>query len=272
MVKLYKNIFWATFTLIVVAIFFSLLFDTSKPPTHLSVSELVQKINSGEVKKIAVNGNNLDIELKNGDKATAKKEFESGLSQTLSNYGVNAKAFQSVSLEVQEESGARYWAGILIPTLLPLFLIGGMFWFLMRQAKSGAGQAFNFGKSNLKMFGSFKDGITFKDVAGLREAKQELEEVVDFLKNPKKFLEMGARIPRGVLLMGQPGTGKTLLARAVAGEANVPFFHISASEFVEMFVGVGASRTRDAFATAKKAAPSILFVDEIDAIGRARGA
>ena len=142
----------------------------------------------------------------------------------------------------------------------------------MRQAKGGVSQAFTFGKANLRLFASYKNRVTFKDVAGLREAKQELEEVVDFLRNPKKFLDIGARIPRGVLLMGNPGTGKTLLARAVAGESGVPFFHISASEFVEMFVGVGAARTRDAFETAKKAAPSILFIDEIDAVGRQRGA
>jgi cell division protease FtsH len=142
---------------------------------------------------------------------------------------------------------------------------------MFRSAKSGANQAFNFGRSNLRL-STFKDRVTFKDVAGLKEAKEELIEVVDFLKNPKKFLDLGARIPRGILLMGPPGTGKTLVARAVAGESNVPFFYISASEFVEMFVGVGASRTRDAFMTAKRAAPSILFIDEIDAVGRQRGA
>ena len=142
---------------------------------------------------------------------------------------------------------------------------------MFRSARSGANQAFNFGRSNLRL-STFKDRVTFKDVAGLKEAKEELIEVVDFLKNPKKFLDLGARIPRGILLMGPPGTGKTLVARAVAGESNVPFFYISASEFVEMFVGVGASRTRDAFMTAKKAAPSILFIDEIDAVGRQRGA
>ncbi|MEK7464581.1 MAG: ATP-dependent zinc metalloprotease FtsH, partial [Patescibacteria group bacterium] len=145
-------------------------------------------------------------------------------------------------------------------------------WWIFRQAKTGVNQAFTFGKINLKLFSALKDKITFKDVAGQKEAKEELEEVVDFLKNPKKFLAMGAKIPRGVLLMGQPGTGKTLLARAVAGESNVPFFHISASEFVEMFVGVGASRVRDLFQTAKRAAPSIIFIDEIDAVGRERGA
>lgn len=272
MSTLYKNIFWATLTLIFVALTFSVLFSQENAPANFSISELAAKINSGEVQKIAVNGNDLFITLKNKERAVAKKEFEAGLTQTLTNYGVQPEALQSVTLEVQDESGLRYWANLLIPTLLPLLIIGVMFWLIFRQAKVGANQVFSFGRSNLKMFGSFKDQLTFKDVAGLKEAKQELEEVVDFLKNPKKFLGMGARIPRGVLLMGPPGTGKTLLARAVAGEANVPFFHISASEFVEMFVGVGAARTRDAFQTAKKAAPSILFIDEIDAVGRERGA
>jgi len=269
--SLYKNIFWATVTLLIVAATFSLLFETGMEPINLTVSQLATKINGGEVTAITVRGDELAIDLKDGTKAISKKEREFGLSQTLNNYGVSPEALGAVNLEVKDESGLRFWMGILLPTLLPLLIIGAMFWFIFRQAKSGANQAFNFGRSNLKMFGSFKDNITFKNVAGLKEAKQELEEVVDFLKNPKKFLEMGARIPRGVLLMGAPGTGKTLLARAIAGESGVPFFHISASEFVEMFVGVGASRTRDAFQTAKKAAPAILFIDEIDAVGRERG-
>ncbi len=272
MKTLYKNIFWATLTLLIITVTFSLLFETAKAPAQLSISELVAKINSGEVTSIVVQGNDLSIDLKNGDQAVAKKESEAGLTQSLSNFGVDKKALTAVKIDIQDESGLRFWMGILVPTLLPIILLAIMFWFIFRQAKTGANQAFNFGKSNLKMFHAFKDRVTFKDVAGLKEAKQELEEVVDFLKNPKKFLDMGARIPRGVLLMGSPGTGKTLLARAVAGEAGVPFFHISASEFVEMFVGVGASRTRDAFATAKKSAPAILFIDEIDAIGRERGA
>ena len=271
-ISLSKNLFWATVTLLAISLTFSLLFQTGKAPLELSISDLVAKINKGEAEKITIRGNELFIDLKNEEKAVARKESEAGLTETLNNYGVNPKALQSVNLEVKEPGGWRFWAEILIPTLLPLIIIGAMFWFIFSQAKAGAGQAFSFGKSNLKMFSAFKDRISFKDVAGLKEAKQELEEVVDFLKNPKKFLEMGARIPRGVLLMGPPGTGKTLLARAVAGEANVPFFHISASEFVEMFVGVGAARTRDAFQTAKKAAPSILFIDEIDAVGRERGA
>jgi cell division protease FtsH len=270
--NLYKNILWAVTALILISLTFSLLFQQRQEPIELSISDLADRINQGQVEKIIVQGNSLAIDLKDGQKATSKKESELGLSQTLSNYGVDVAALRSVSLEIESESGLRFWLGVLIPTLLPLIIIGIMFWFIFRQAKAGANQAFTFGRSNLKLFGSFKDQITFKDVAGLKESKQELEEVVDFLKNPKKFLEMGARIPRGVLLMGPPGTGKTLLARAVAGEAGVPFFHISASEFVEMFVGVGAARTRDAFATAKRAAPSILFIDEIDAVGRERGA
>jgi len=269
---LYKNILWATVTLLLTAAVFSILFQTGKAPAELTVSELAGRINKGEVEKVIVRGNALYIDLKGGEKAVSKKETESGLSQTLNNYGVSAKSLQSVVVDVQDESGWRFWMGLLLPTLLPLLIIGAMFWFIFRQAKSGANQAFSFGRSNLRLFSSPKDKFSFKDVAGLKEPKEELKEVVDFLKNPKKFLQMGARIPRGVLLMGAPGTGKTLLARAVAGEANVPFFHISASEFVEMFVGVGASRTRDAFQTAKKAAPAILFIDEIDAVGRERGA
>ena len=269
---LFKNILWVAATLILISFTFAVFFEQREEPIDLTITQLVERINSGEVEKIVVRGNDLDISLKTGEKAFSKKETELGLSQTFANYGVDAAALASVGLEIEDESGARFWLGLLIPTLLPLLVIGIMFWLIFRQAKSGANQAFSFGRSNLRLFGDFKDRVTFKDVAGLKEAKQELEEVVDFLKNPKKFLEMGARIPRGVLLMGSPGTGKTLLARAVAGEAGVPFFHISASEFVEMFVGVGAARTRDAFQTAKRAAPSILFIDEIDAIGRERGA
>ncbi len=266
-----SSIFWAIVTLMVISVAFSFLMNTAPEKVKLSINELVGKINKGEVASIEVNGNDLAVKLSNGEEATSRKESESGVSETLRNLGVDQKALQAVLVSVKDESGFKFWAGILIPTLLPLIIIAVMFWMIFRQAKGGASQAFSFGKANLRMFAPFKDRVTFKDVAGLKESKQELEEVVDFLKNPKKYLEIGARIPRGVLLMGSPGTGKTLLARAVAGEANVPFFHISASEFVEMFVGVGASRTRDAFLTAKKASPAILFIDEIDAVGRERG-
>ncbi|MBI5401248.1 ATP-dependent zinc metalloprotease FtsH [Candidatus Wolfebacteria bacterium] len=272
MKSLSKNIFWAITTLLILAVIFSLVYQEQKSPAVLTVDQLVSKINSGDVVKIVVNGNDLNVELKNGEKAASKKETEAGLIETLKNYGVDSKALQKVNFSIQEESGFRFWAGIILPAVLPLIIIGIFFWLMFRQAKTGVNQAFTFGRANIKLFASFKNKITFNDVAGLKEAKQELMEVVDFLKNPKKYLDIGAKIPRGVLLLGAPGTGKTLLARAVAGEAKVPFFHISASEFVEMFVGVGAARTRDAFATAKKAAPSILFIDEIDAVGRERGA
>jgi len=267
-----KNAFGAIMTLLLIAFIFSLFYTEQKPATVLSIDQLVSKINNGEVAKIVVSGNDLKIELKDGSRAISKKEAEAGLSETLKNYGVESAALQKVSLEVKEESGFRFWMSVLIPSLLPLLIIGVFFWLMFKQARTGMSQAFTFGKANVKLFTQFKDRITFKDVAGLKEAKEELIEVVDFLKNPKKYLEIGARIPRGVLLLGPPGCGKTMLARAVAGEANVPFFHISGSEFVELFVGVGASRVRDLFQTAKKAGRCIIFIDEIDAVGRERGA
>src|SRR3990167_5772824 len=266
------NLFWAVITLIILIFSFSILLDVGPEAQPLTISELTNKISAGEVQRIIIAGNDLKIELKDKSLATARKETDSSLSETLRNYGLSDESLRKVNLEVQDESGFEFWLGILVPTLLPLIVIGVFFWLMFRQAKGGASQAFTFGRANIRLFIPTRDRITFKDVAGLREAKQELEEVVDFLKNPKKFIDIGARIPRGVLLMGLPGTGKTLLARAVAGEASVPFFHISASEFVEMFVGVGAARVRDLFQTAKKTAPSILFIDEIDAVGRERGA
>lgn len=240
---------------------------------ELSLTQLIEKINQGEIKKIAVSGNNLEITLQDETKALALKEEETALSQSLLNYGVDKEKLATMEIETIEKKDVWTW---LMPLLLvlPLVVFSLFFWMIFRQAKGGAMQAFDFTKARARLFGAeghSKEKITFKDVAGLKEAKEELMEVVDFLKNPKKFLQMGARIPRGVLLMGSPGTGKTLLARAVAGEAHVPFFHISGSEFVEMFVGVGAGRVRDLFTTAKKSAPAIIFIDELDAIGRQRG-
>ncbi len=272
MKSLSKNIFWAIVVLLILAFIFSVSYKEQKAPAVLSIDQVVSKINNNEVSKIIVNGNDLNLELKNGEKAVSKKETETGLSETLKNYGVNQDALQKAGFAVEEQSGLKFWLGILIPSILPLIIIGVFFWLMFRQAKGGVNQAFTFSRANIKLFSSFKNRVTFGDVAGLKEAKQELMEVVDFLKSPKKYQSMGAKIPRGVILYGAPGTGKTLLARAVAGEANVPFFHISASEFVELFVGIGAARTRDAFATAKKSAPAILFIDEIDAVGRERGA
>ena len=266
-----KNLLWAIVAILVVAFLVSLFVVPSKVPATLSLNQVADDINTGQITQITVNGNDLAIKMKDGSAAVSKKETELGLTDTLKNFGVSSTALQAVAVAVQDQSGWAYWGGLLAQTLLPILAIGVIFWLMFRQARTGANQAFNFGRSNLRL-STFKDKVTFKDVAGLKEAKDELIEVVDFLKNPKKFMDLGARIPRGILLMGQPGTGKTLIARAVAGESQVPFFYISASEFVEMFVGVGASRTRDAFMTAKRAAPSILFIDEIDAVGRQRGA
>jgi len=268
-----KNLLTAVGALLLITLLFSVFMTPAVEPQPLTINELVQKINASEVTKIVVNGNDLAITLTSGAEAIAKKEFETGLSDTLKNYGVDEKAFQTVALEVQDQSGGRFWLGLLIPSLLPLIILIFFFWFIFRGAKGGQNQIMSFGKANIKMSApNQKEKVTFADVAGLKEVKQELIEVVDFLKYPQKFLDIGAKIPRGVLLMGNPGSGKTLLARAVAGEAGVPFFYMSASEFVEMFVGVGASRIRDAFATAKKHSPAILFIDEIDAVGRQRGA
>jgi cell division protease FtsH len=272
MSNVFKNILWAIITLLFISFLFSLFAGGAGAPEKLSLSQVAQKITAGEVREIAVNGDELSIKLTDGKSATSKKEVEAGFTETLKNLGVSPEAIQRVKVTVQDPSGVQFWASILIPTLLPIIAIGFFFWLMFRQARTGASQAFSFGRSNIRLTTPDKEKVMFKDVAGLKEAKEELVEIVDFLKNPKKFLDLGARIPRGVLLMGPPGTGKTLIARAVAGESNVPFFHLSASEFVEMFVGVGASRTRDAFATAKKAAPAILFIDEIDAVGRQRGA
>ncbi|OGI14865.1 MAG: cell division protein FtsH [Candidatus Moranbacteria bacterium RIFCSPHIGHO2_12_FULL_54_9] len=243
-------------------------------PAPISLSELVTEINQDQVKTIVVQSNALQIELQDGKKQTASKESESSLSETLANYGIDKEKLKNVSITVKEESGFGFWLATILPFLLPFILIGAFIWFMMRQAQRGNAQALSFGTSRARMTDpkDKKKRTTFADVAGAQETKMELEEVVDFLKHPKKFLAMGAKIPKGVLLLGPPGTGKTLMAKAVAGEAGVPFFNISGSEFVEMFVGVGASRVRDLFKQAKKNAPAIVFIDEIDAVGRHRGA
>ncbi len=271
MSNLTKNIIWAIITLIVISLVLSYFVGPQTQPKTLSLSQLVSDVNANQIKQIKVNGDELDITMTDGSAAVAQKEDGTNITDTFKNLGVNDQALQGVDLQVVNQSGWQYWMSLLGPDILTLIAIMFIFWLMFRQAKSGVNQAFNFGRSNLKL-STFKDRVMFKDVAGLKEAKEELIEVVDFLKNPKKFLDLGARIPRGILLMGPPGTGKTLVARAVAGESNVPFFYISASEFVEMFVGVGASRTRDAFMQAKHASPAILFIDEIDAVGRQRGA
>ena len=246
----------------------------SQKVKDVSLNELVGQINEGKVASITVEQNVLDITLQDKSKQKASKENEASLSETLTNYGVVTEKLNAVNVTVKEPSGFSFWAATLLPFLLPFFLIALFLWFMLKQAGKGNSQALSFGMSKARLLDpeDKKKRVTFKDIAGSVEAKKELEEVVDFLKQPKKFLDMGAKIPKGVLLLGSPGTGKTLMAKAVAGEAGVPFFNISGSEFVEMFVGVGASRVRDLFKQAKKNAPAIVFIDEIDAVGRHRGA
>ncbi len=242
-------------------------------PTVVPVSQVASDINAGKISSIVVDGDTLNLTYTDKSEKTSKKEPDSSLSQTLANYSVDKAALDKVTLTIKQQSAWQFWLEALAPFLAPLLLIAFFVWYLSRQVKGAGMQAFSFGQSKPRLTdpNDAASRVTFKDVAGAKEAKEELLEIVDFLKNPKKFLDIGARIPKGILLMGAPGTGKTLLARAVAGEAGVPFFSISGSEFVEMFVGVGASRVRDLFLTAKKAAPAIIFVDEIDAVGRVRG-
>ncbi len=238
---------------------------------------------NGEVNKVTQRGQQLEIELKQTDPQTGKNviktslvpsEFTSNVNNDVTLACANSPATCSAAPVVAgappSDSGA--WFGVILTALLPIVLIGALLFFMFRQAQGTNNQALSFGKSRARMFLGNKTVVTFQDVAGVDEAKTELQEVVEFLKYPEKFNSLGARIPRGVLLVGPPGTGKTLLARAVAGEAGVPFFSISGSEFVEMFVGVGASRVRDLFDQAKRNSPCIVFVDEIDAVGRQRGA
>jgi len=242
---------------------------------NITLNELANQINDQRVKNIQVEGEKLNITLADDTKESSRKEAESSLSESLKNYGVDPEKLRAVSVEIKDATTAAFWVNTIIPFLLPFIIIGVFLWFMMRSAQRGNNQALSFGMSRARLIPPQKNNkkkITFADVAGSEEAKEELKEIVEFLKHPKKFLDLGARIPKGVLLLGSPGTGKTLIAKAVAGEANVPFFSISGSEFVEMFVGVGASRVRDLFKQAKKNAPAIVFIDEIDAVGRHRGA
>lgn len=246
---------------------------TSSQKESVPISQIASDIASGKIVEISVQGNDIKATYTDESVKTSRKETESSLTQTLADYQVPAESLAAVKIEINEEGGFRFWFLTLAPLIVPVLLLFGVIWYLSRQLRSGGMQAFSFGRSMARLVNPENEAqrVTFKDVAGAKEAKEELTEIVDFLKNPKKFIEIGARIPKGVLLMGAPGTGKTLLARAVAGEAGVPFFSISGSEFVEMFVGVGASRVRDLFQTAKKASPAIVFLDEIDAVGRVRG-
>src|SRR3990167_3106362 len=227
--------------------------NSAAQPADVALSQVAADINAGSVESIEVNGNDLKVVYlpaqADADKVEkkSKKEPEASLSDSLKNYGVTAEALAKTSIDIKREGGFQFWVIALAPFFAPILLLAFFVWYLSRQVKGAGMQAFSFGQSKPRLIDPNDEAsrVTFKDVAGAKEAKQELHEIVDFLKNPKKFLDIGARIPKGILLMGAPGTGKTLLARAVAGEAGVSFFSISGSEFVEMFVGVGASRVRD---------------------------
>lgn len=264
--KIFKNV---GFALIVLSLLVIGFLSYSKPNTLEAkiLSEVVARANNGDIEKLTIIGNKVEVTKKGESKpseVTYKEPFASIYEQGLEQ--------GKTKVDNKEESNSgETWTNLLINVGLPVVLFGLFFIFIMRATQGQGNQAMSFGKSRARLYGNEKNKVTFKDVAGNNEAKEDLEEVVEFLKTPKKFEDVGAKIPKGVLLVGPPGTGKTMLAQAVAGEADVPFFSISGSEFVEMFVGVGASRVRDLFAKAKKNAPCIIFVDEIDAVGRKRG-
>lgn len=261
------GLFWAIIVLGVITAF--ALLSPQKQLEKVDISTVIERANAGKITKIQGQGNDLEITPEGSDKATEKSYFTGGVAALLRDNILNERGRKVVSDTPPSQTSETLWNLAII--IIPVLLIAGFFLFMMRQAQGQNNQAMGFGKSKAKLYGTDKEKVVFADIAGNESAKQDLEEVVDFLKHPKKYEELGAKIPKGVLLVGSPGTGKTMLARAVAGEANVPFFSISGSEFVEMFVGVGASRVRDLFAKAKKNAPAIIFIDEIDAVGRKRG-
>lgn len=271
----WNNMFSTVLLLVLMVAAYSYFVTEQQEPDEISISEIATQVKNGEVSEIIIRGSLLEVSYtdETRNSAEAKKETDAPITDTLTNLGVTTEQLSAVKIDVQNETGFAYYLATFAPFLFPILFLLLIIWFFTRSVKGAGMQALNFGTSKARVIDpdDKSQKVTFKDVAGAKEAKQELEEIVDFLKNPKKFLDIGAEIPKGVMMMGSPGTGKTLLARAVAGEAGVPFFSISGSEFVEMFVGVGASRVRDLFQMAKKAAPAIIFVDEIDAVGRVRG-
>ncbi|MES2223960.1 MAG: ATP-dependent zinc metalloprotease FtsH [Patescibacteria group bacterium] len=270
---LIKNIILIFLFLGVLIFAYPYLVGTADKKTDVNLSELARDIKEAKVTSLTVEGDTVTAKYADSTEKTSKKEVETSLSETMANYGVTGDELSKVNIDVKTDTGFIFWFANLAPIILPVLFILLFIWYLTRSMKGAGAQAFSFGQSRARLTSpdDGKQKVTFKDVAGAKEAKEELSEIVDFLKNPKKFLDIGARIPKGILLMGQPGTGKTLLARAVAGEAGVSFFSVSGAEFVEMFVGVGASRVRDLFKMAKATAPAIIFIDEIDAVGRVRG-
>ena len=271
-VKFIKN-WWISIFFIAIFIAWPILKDvhTNTSNTDISITELVARINAGEINQLSVSDDTIVAKVATGTMTTIKESGES-IATTLKTLGVTDDKLSSLKIDIENSGNFRSTLS-MIGILLPIIFFGLMLYMMTRSVKGANMQALSFGSSRAKMIDPNKKSgkVTFKDVAGARVAKQELEEIVEFLKEPKKFLDIGASIPKGVMLTGAPGTGKTLLARAIAGEAGVPFYHLSGSEFVEMFVGVGASRVRDLFNEAKKTAPAIIFIDEIDSVGRSRG-
>ncbi len=258
------GLFWAII-IFVALIFYATLFPASNLK-EVSLSDVVRRANEGKISQLEIQGNDIKVTVKDQSKPTERSVKESS---SIYEQGLNKDAKVEVKVIPPSTTGETIWN--LAVMVVPVLIIVAFFMFMMRQAQGQNNQAMGFGKSKARLYGQDKEKVLFEDIAGNDNAKQDLQEVVDFLKHPKKYKELGAKIPKGVLLVGNPGTGKTMLARAVAGEAGVPFFSISGSEFVEMFVGVGASRVRDLFSKAKKNAPCIIFIDEIDAVGRKRG-
>lgn len=269
-----RNVGVALLSLLAIVTILSLYGRAPERTEEASLTKIVEQLRAGQVTAISVKDNELTASVKNSNtKLIAQKELSVGVTETLTDLGVTQDELKNVQITVNRSSGFGFWISSLIPILLPFLLLGGFLWFMMRSAQTASNRAMSFGQMPSRKFSpEKKKQTTFADVAGNQEAKTELMEVVEFLKTPQKFQRLGARIPKGVLLVGPPGTGKTLMARAVAGEAGVPFFSISGSDFVEMFVGVGAARTRDLFRKVKQNSPAILFIDELDAVGRHRGA
>lgn len=259
------TLFWGV--IIITALVLWAVYAPRQNFKDVAFSDVINRANSGEIAKIEIEGDQLTITPKGQSQPTEKSYKEGGSS--IYEQGLKQDTKTEVAVKKPSDTSTTFWN--IATLLVPVLLFGGFFYLMFRQAQGQSNQAMGFGRSKARLYGNEKDKVFFKDIAGNNEAKEDLVEVVDFLKHPKKFKDVGAKIPKGVLLVGPPGTGKTMLSRAVAGEAGVPFFSISGSEFVEMFVGVGASRVRDLFAKAKKNAPCIIFIDEIDAVGRRRG-
>lgn len=271
-----RNQSYIIYLLLLIAIIVMVVYNFSSQSSSqeaLTLNEVAAGIQNGSIRKIIVDENRLTMTYQDGTQRKSTKEPNATLIEQILQLGVKTEQLsaEKVKIEIRPPSP---WLGIItaLGYILPFLLLGGAFFFIFRQAQGSNNAALSFGKSKARMFTGDQPSVTFNDVAGVEEAKEELKEVVEFLREPQKFIALGARIPKGVLLVGPPGTGKTLLAKAVSGEAGVPFFSISGSEFVEMFVGVGASRVRDLFDQAKRHSPCIVFVDEIDAVGRQRGA